>query len=373
MPDLRQSLLDQDLGHLRIVAEHWGVTLMAKDTYPALDELVQEMLDEELLQEIIDTLPEKVRLCLHAFSEKDGRMLWSEFKRRFGEVREIGPGRRDRERPDLQPLSTAEILWYRALVGRAFFDTGRNVEEFAYIPADLHEMIRSYIGVENKGEADKSRLLLGRAAKAAECANPETANDRILDHACTLLAGLRIGKKGFDFSPISDEFIHSILQQAGILDAQYNPDPKVTRTFLESPRAEALTTLTQTWLDSAEHNDLEHVPGFEVEGEWQNEPLETRRFLLDCITAIPKDTWWSLSAFIAEKLFVHLPQNICRQDGKLVRAVRVIQILEDGLNDLIIDLELMCQLIRVSRTVLLGMEVEQARVVAVICFLEQPA
>ena len=306
MPDLRQSLLDQDLGHLHIVAEHWGIELVTKDVHPALDELVKEMLDPELLHEIIDTLPAKVSLCLEAFSEKNGRMLWSEFKRRFGEVREIGPGRRDRERPDLQPLSTAEILWYRALVGRAFFDTGRNVEEFAYIPVDLFELIKCYIGGIDVGESGDSKLLLGRAAKAAECSNPEPANDRIIDHACTLLAGLRTGKNSFDFTPIPEDFIHSILLQAGILDAQGDPDPEDTRAFLESLRAEALNTLAQTWLNSTEHNDLKHVPGFEIEGKWQNEPLETRSFLLERIAAIPIETWWSLSAFVAD-LHHHTP------------------------------------------------------------------
>ena len=300
MPDLRQSLLGQDQGHLRIVAEHWGISLNAKETSSMLDELVGMMLDVHLLLEILDSLPEDVLLALDAINEKQGRMLWSELTRRFGIIREMGPGRRDRERPDLEPTSTSEILWYRALVGRAFFRTGRNVEELAYIPVDLQDRITNFLAEKEHPALDGLRLVMGRAAKAAEFVAPEPANDRIIDHACTLLAGLRTGRTTFGFLPISQDFIHSILLEAGILDKEGFPDLENTRSFLESSRAEALTTLAQTWLNSTEHNDLRYVPGFAIEGEWQNDPLQTRMFLLKCLKAIPPNTWWSISAFIAD-------------------------------------------------------------------------
>ena len=300
MPDLRQSLLGQDQGHLRIIAEHWGVSLKAKDTSSMLDELVSQMLDVDLFSEIIDSLPEGVLLALEAINKKQGRMLWSELTRRFGIIREMGPGRRDRERPDLEPVSTSEILWYRALVGRAFFNTGRNVEELAYIPADLQNRITNYLAEKDHLTSDGLRVVMGRSAKAAEFVSPELANDRILDHACTLLAGLRMGRTTFVSLPISQDFIQSILLQAGILDKEGIPDLENTRSFLESSRAEALTMLAQTWLNSTEHNDLQYVPEFEIEGEWQNDPLQTRMFLLKWIKAIPPNTWWSISAFTAD-------------------------------------------------------------------------
>ncbi len=53
----------------------------------------------------------------------------------------MGAGKRDREHPHLKPASTSEVLFYRALIARAFFDTDKGPQEFAYIPDDLFELI----------------------------------------------------------------------------------------------------------------------------------------------------------------------------------------------------------------------------------------
>ena len=61
----------------------------------------------------------------------------------------MGAGKRDRERPHLKPASTAEALFYRGLLARAFFDTEKGPQEFAYIPDDLLAIINRE---EQKGE-----------------------------------------------------------------------------------------------------------------------------------------------------------------------------------------------------------------------------
>jgi hypothetical protein len=233
-------------------------------------------------------------------------MPWTQFIRRFGPMREMGPGRRDRERPDHHPVSIAESLWYRAFIGRAFFDSARGAEEFAYIPTDLHTMISIFFIERAKSSGTAPINVLGRAAAVAERAVPRYATDVILDHTCTLLAGLRIGLTAVQFPDFSKDFIKAIAAHAGILDSGGMPDPEKTRLFLESPRAEALVTLAQTWLNTAAYNDLIHVPGLQVEGEIQNDPLSSRKFILQLISAIPKDTWWSLSAFLAD-IHQHYP------------------------------------------------------------------
>ena len=168
MPDLKQSLLDHDLGHYRIIAEHWGVPLDAPDTRSALKAIVRSLLDSDLISEIIEALPEKAIQALKTLQEKNGRVPWHQFTRNFGDVREMGPGRRDRERPDREPASTVEILWYRALVARAFFDTSRGTEEFAYIPTDLLALIPATIFSTKDPYGELPTSVLGRAATAAE-------------------------------------------------------------------------------------------------------------------------------------------------------------------------------------------------------------
>jgi hypothetical protein len=293
MPDLEHSLHGHDLGHLRIVAELWGLTLPAPDVRKALADLPKQILDSNLVNEIVSALPAKAIVALNALVSKGGRLPWVQFRRQFGEVRQMGPGRRDRQRPDQNPASTAEVLWYRALVGRAFFDTPLGSEEFAYIPEDLLALIP---GQPSTQQAEP----LGRGAAAAERAHPLLVNDEILDHVCTLLAAQRMGHTDISFLNHTQPFLISLLTSAQILDADGQPEIKAARVHLEAERGAALLQLAQTWLNSPDHNDLHLIPGLQAEGDWTNDSLAARHFLLTLLDTLPANTWWNLSAFIAD-------------------------------------------------------------------------
>ena len=299
MPTLSQSLLNCDLGHLRIVAELWGVDLIAPDAHLALPLLSKNLLDAELIAEIAESLPAEAAAALGTLQQNGGRLPWSQFIRRFGVLREMGPGRRDRERPDRDPASPAETLWYRALVARAFFDTSRGTEEFAYIPSDLLPLLPRLPSAELP-QREIDAQVLGRAATPAERSRTTPASDHILVQACTLLAALRTGIAPAPANPYAPGFLHALLTIAGLLDPHGIPNPETARAFLESPRGEALTLLAQAWLTSPDHNDLRRVPHLRPEGEWANDPLAARRFVLRLLSRLPSGTWWSLSAFVAD-------------------------------------------------------------------------
>ncbi len=42
------------------------------------------------------------------------------------------------------------------------------------------------------------------------------------------------------------------------------------------------------------------MPSIICEGEWTNQPLETREFLFNLLDAIPEGKWWSLNAFVRD-------------------------------------------------------------------------
>jgi hypothetical protein len=42
------------------------------------------------------------------------------------------------------------------------------------------------------------------------------------------------------------------------------------------------------------------MPGIVCEGEWKNQPEETREFLMNLLDAIPEGQWWSINAFIRD-------------------------------------------------------------------------
>ncbi|GAB4580973.1 MAG: hypothetical protein Fur0022_37180 [Anaerolineales bacterium] len=290
MPDLMQSLRGRDLGHLRIIAERWGLELDAPDTRTGLQRLVPQLLNAELVGEIVATLPAEPRAALEDLIRQGGQIPWAQFTLRHGAIREMGAGRRDRERPDRDPQSPAEWLWYRALIARAFFDTPDGATEFAFIPEDVMEILPpARVAAPDHPEP------LGRPASPVERAHPLLATDQILDHATTLLAALRLAL------PLPNEVpeLKTLLTLHGLLSPDGTPLPEPTRAFLEAPRGDALARLVQTWLNSPDFDELRQLPGLQAEGDWKNDPLRTRRVLLKFLQHIPKRTWWSLNAFIA--------------------------------------------------------------------------
>jgi hypothetical protein len=306
MPDLAKSLLGRDLGYYRIVADLWGVDWDAPDARLGLQRLLPLLLKAQSVGDVVGNLPINAREALNDLaSSEHNRLSWSLFTRRYGVVREMGPARRDRDQPFRSPISPAEILWYRALVGRAFFDTPAGPEEFAFIPDDLLELMPPLI--------PPAVSALGREATPVERSFIQPANDRILDHATTLLAALRLGldkDKLHDLASawrqpgrvsLSTPALQSLLNAAGLLDAMQVPYPDPSRQFLEAGRAEALASLYRAWVNSAVINDLRLMPGIKAEGEWQNDPLRTRQAVLDFLATIPGTSerpFWSLAAFV---------------------------------------------------------------------------
>jgi hypothetical protein len=292
MPTLSQSLQGYDLGHLRIIADLWGIDFDAPDTRIGLARLTAAFLDRARAEETILDLPTEARLALDDLYHHEGRLPWPLFTRRYGAVREMGPGRRDRERPYGKSASPAEMLWYRALVARAFFDGPSGPEEYAYIPEDLLPLLPL--------PRDAAVAPLGRPATPVERAHIIPAGDRILDDATTLLSALRLNLSPFPPLVCPAAFLLPLLSSAGLLDAGGLPLPEPTRTFLEASRGEALAQLARAWLHSETVNDLRMIPGLTFEGEWQNDPLRARQAILDFLSTITPGKWWCLPAFVAD-------------------------------------------------------------------------
>ncbi|MCX6348013.1 MAG: hypothetical protein NTV79_00710, partial [Candidatus Aureabacteria bacterium] len=308
MPNLIQSFQGRDIGYLRIVARLWGIELAASDTGTASKDLAAALLDPRLVTEIVDSLPTNARSALDALVKADGKLPWAAFARRFGEIHEAGPGRRDREQIYLHLVSAVEVLFYRALLARAFFDVSAGAQEFAYIPDDLIPLInREEHGGNKKNSVDSAVITepLGRPASPKERAHPLEASDRLLDDATTLLAALRMGLQPPE-TCIPVRVVMEILLAAKIIPPPSReggagdgvPQIEPIRLFLEAPRKDALEKLVNAWLESETFNELCQVPGLVCEGEWNNQPLVTREFLLKLLEAVPENIWWSLRAFI---------------------------------------------------------------------------
>jgi hypothetical protein len=308
MPDLLHSLLKQDIGHLRIIAEFWGLELDSKTADDAREELSAALLDAELAAELIAALSPQADSAIRALVDEGGRIPWVTFARKYGDIREMGAGKRDRERPHLKPSSTTETLFYRGLLSRAFFETEKGSQEFAYIPDDLLELLNNLfyeeteeVPVENHikpsslPEVVETTEALGRPASPGERGQDMLANDSILDDATTYLAALRMGKTDHPASPP----LQALLATAKLIKGN-TPQADAVKTFLECPRSDALKMLQEAWVESTSFNELRLTPTIICEGEWRNEPHETREFMLNLLDAIPEGKWWSLGAFVRD-------------------------------------------------------------------------
>ena len=315
MPDFIKSLQERDLGHLRIVAEMWGVDLENLEARAALQHLGQALLNRTAIEGMVKELPGEARTALEDLRRNDGRLSWQLFTRRYGIVREMGAGRRDRLQPQRNPASPAEMLWYRALVARAFFDTPSGPEEFAFIPDDLLTLLPPSQGPGSQA--------LGRYATPGERLYVLPASDRLLDHACTLLAALRLGLPPEAIAahaelwnlpvtaavaPLTPAALQILLSCTGLLDASCMLQPEPVREFLEASRGEALVKLVRAWLVSPQFNELRLLPGLSAEGEWQNDALQARQSVLDFLRTVPgsgapgnateERPFWSLDALV---------------------------------------------------------------------------
>jgi hypothetical protein len=114
----------------------------------------------------------------------------------------------------------------------------------------------------------------------------------------TLLAALRLGIEP-PKTKIPIKVVQALLQSANVIKGTV-PQPEPVKVFLESPRAQALAFLQNAWIESESFNELCLMPGIVCEGEWKNQPQETREFLFNLLEAVPDGKWWSLNAFIRD-------------------------------------------------------------------------
>ena len=180
MHTLLFTLQDHDLGHLKIIAEYWGFEFPSEPSLVAAEWLSAAMLDETNILEITDSLPKTARKALDDLLQQGGQAPFADMVRRYGLIRDMGEGRRDRTKPWRNPISALEILWYRGLIGRAFTETATGAQEFIFIPSDLLQHLPGPIStVDRPGEEAET-------PKHIELGSSATVED-----VTTLMASLR--------------------------------------------------------------------------------------------------------------------------------------------------------------------------------------
>lgn len=293
MPSLKKMLQSYDLDMIERISSFWSVDISNLDLAASVDALYIAMLDDALRLEVLGSLPSNSKDAWEDVLHNPQKITWAHFTRKYGEVREFGPARREREVPEQHPVSVAETLWYRGLIGRAFLNLPPEPREYVFIadeliPASsLTEKLLSTLAIQ-KVDAKSLKIIAA-------------ADGRIIDHLTDWLAAKRMGrslpetfKKAWS-EP--DSFIASMAAASGLINAKDELEPDALPKFFQQEREAILAEWAAVWLASTAINDLRNIPGLVFEGEWYNDPLKPRQFIIETLRSLNQGEWYSLTAF----------------------------------------------------------------------------
>jgi len=314
MRPLHQCLLDTNLARLRAIARFWDVDLTTSRQRDVALQLAGAMAVPEAVAAAWDALLDDQRRALEALLASGGRMPLRVFTREWGEIRTMGPGRMEREKPWREPISAAEGLWYRGFISRAFEQGAEGAYEVIFIPPELHAHLPAH--------PTPPPAIILEPTTAPAVAQP--AGDALLDDACTLLTYLqnermrpspkgdwptrhetRLAQQLRDPDPTRLALLRRLARLLGWLrttdSGHLRPDPGPVTAWLREPTGQQRCALVEAWRDDPAWNDLFHVPSLRPEdtGAWRNDPLLARKAILRHLAACAPETWYRLDDFIA--------------------------------------------------------------------------
>lgn len=296
MPDLNACLYNRDLPFLRGVAAFWGVDISARDARTYSLKLEEAILDSGMISEVIDSFPKPALQALRDLRAADGSLPWTSFTRKYGEIRPMGPAKFEREKPGIFPASTTELLWYRGLIGRTFYQHPDGLAENVFLP---HEFMHAVPLPDQP--SNNSLLAQLPSVPEIEVQLDSGGSDNVLDQLCWLLSALRRTDRDASLAklPFSNHSLLLALARAvGLVERKTNLPTTLAKDFLEKPRAEALAWLVESWRTSARFDELRLIPDFRCEGTWQNHPTKPRRAVLEMLARLPVGKWFNLETLI---------------------------------------------------------------------------
>lgn len=299
MRDLDSALEDHDLVTLRVIGDWWELDLIGADK-PACVQALSERLRQIDLALELNYLPPEEAAALQAVIRAGGQMAVGAFMRQFGDVRQMGPGRLEREEPWLAPENAAEALWYRGLLYRGFDDAddSGNLVEYYYVPDRFREQF-----ADEGTDADEEQMAgsdgLSRLEPPA-IVTPDLSS--AVDDLTTLLSFgqrnelqrdtlERLSPYLLDAAVARCSFLVTLAEDMGLLQAEDGVlrPTRVAADWLKQSREKQAAALATAWHGSS-WNELLNTPGLRCEGSgWQNDPVAAREALL---TMLPQDVYW---------------------------------------------------------------------------------
>ncbi len=344
MRSLHRTLLNAELLRLRAIARFWDVTLTSnrqRDVACELDEAIRALLAEpESINDACEALSEAERSVLSDLLAAEGEMPMRVLIRRWGDIRAMGPGRMEREKPWLSPVSPVESLWYKGFIARAFVQGAEGAYEVGFVPLELQTPpSRSSFSSSLSPPPPLSPSLDIEIKALAPPPVVMSGGEALLDDACTFLAYLqneRVHAPSGDDWPSTHwrrlnrqlrhseaerfAFLRHLARRLGwlrVTDARLlRPEPEAASAWLQSTPTEQQQALFVGWRDDPTWNDLFHVPTLVPEdtGAWRNDPVLARKAVLHDLTMRRQPmTWYAIDDLVAT--IKHVDFDFQRPDG----------------------------------------------------------
>jgi hypothetical protein len=330
MLSLERALRAYEPVMLGVIADRWDVDLETHSVTDITTTLLQVMLDRDAAAATWDRLDDAQRGAMQSLLGAGGTMPARMFARLYGEIREMGPGKLEREKPYLDPVSIAEVLLYRGLIARGYDETEAGPSAVIYVPTDLAAVLPTHhtgfdLSVEEDDELPFDESEDEEEAWTLPSEQPDgiiQTDTSLVDDMATVLAYLQVaavsireGEYGLPQAhveslnafllkkePMRLVFLLGLARSLALIaerDSLLKPVSQSARRWLESPRSEQVRTLATAWRESLNYNDLCHVSGLVVEAVG-NDPRLGRQMLMDTLRDLPPDSWWIVDGVIDE-------------------------------------------------------------------------
>jgi hypothetical protein len=296
MPTISETIQDYEIDQIEMIAEQWGT----EDDIAPHKNIIKQMVDildnRNLFLEVIFTLPTHEQSALQFILNEGGKYPAAQFARMYGAIREMGAAVREKERPDRNPISVAENLFYKGIIGLSFFNEGGEVKEYIFLPEEFIKFLKSI-------RDDPSRTAAPPTLSEKKVFHIISTSDEFLDQICYLLAALRGSIPLNEFSrfiPLPRiHFLSALFQSQGVIDKDFSIlDTSKIKDFLISERSITFSNICFSWMEDIFINELKLLPNIIFEGKWKNDPIKTRKNLLEIIAKLPLKKWYRISGFI---------------------------------------------------------------------------
>ncbi len=327
MLTLEQTLRAYEPVMLGIIADRWDVDLETHSVTDITAVLLRAMLDPAAAAATWSRLDDAQRGAMQSLLGAGGALPVRMFSRLYGEIREMGPARLEREKPYLNPASIAEALYYRGLIARTYDEADAGATAVIYVPPDLAAALPAHqtgfdLSAEDEDdlpfEDEDDEEPVVRADQPDEIVQTDTS---LVDDLATLLAYLQVAAvTPREEGALPEAHVTSLqtfllkrdaerpaflLALAGALglvaerDGLLKPVSQNARHWLEAPRSEQVRLLATAWRENLLYDELRHTPGLAVEAA-DNDPRLARQVILDTLRDLPPDTWWILDGVVDE-------------------------------------------------------------------------